>query len=188
MTREEKGAVIEELKQKFAEHPYFYVMDSGGMTVAQINDFRRTCFEKGIEYKVYKNTLIKKALESLDADYVPFDEKVLTGFSGILFSVDSGSEPAKMLKQYWEKGNEKPVFKGASIDQSLYIGEDNIEALTKVKSKKDMIAELVGLLMSPGQQLASALNAPGQQLASALNNSGGKLAGVLKALAEKEEK
>jgi large subunit ribosomal protein L10 len=175
MTREEKGVLIEELKEKLANSTYFYITDASGMTVAQTNNFRRKCFQNGIEYKVFKNSLIKKALESLETDYTPFNNKVLKGFSGILFSNESGSAPAKLIKEF-RKDSEKPIFKGASIDSSLFIGEENLDALTKVKSRLELIAELVGLLQSPGQRLASAIQ-----------SGGSKLAGVLKALAEKQE-
>jgi len=188
MTREEKAAVIEELKEKLANNPYFYVMDAAGMTVAETNAFRRLCYNRDIEYKVYKNTLIKKALDSLDADYTPFEEKVLKGFSGLLFSQNSGSSPAKLIKEFRKKGNEKPLFKGASVDASLFIGEENLEALTKIKSKQDVIAELVGLLQSPGRNLVSALKTPGQKMVGVLQSQGSTLAGLLKALQEKKEK
>lgn len=133
------------------------------------------CFQRGLEYKVVKNSLIKKALESLDTDYTNFNKAVLKGFSGVIFSNESGSAPAKLLKDFRKEGNEKPLLKGASIDSSMYIGEQTLDTLTKVKSRLEMIAELVGLLQAPGQRLASALQ-----------SGGGKLAGVLKTLSEKE--
>jgi large subunit ribosomal protein L10 len=173
MTKEEKGVLIEELKEKFANSTYFYIADASGMSVAQTNDFRRLCFQRGIEYRVVKNSLIRKALESLDTDYSAFSDSVLKGFSGVLFSNESGSAPAKLLKDFHKNGTEKPVFKGASIDSSLFIGTENLDKLTKVKSRLEMIAELVGLLQSPGQKLASALQ-----------SGGGKVAGVLKTLQE----
>ncbi len=175
MTKEEKALIIDELKEKFSAHLFFYITDAGGMSVADTNQFRKMCFDKGIEYKVFKNTLIKKALESFEADYSPFNQAVLKGFSGVLFSNESGSEPAKLLKVFKDKGKDKPALKGASIDSSLYIGEDNLEILAKIKSKTEMLGELVGLLQSPAQNLVSALK-----------SSGSKLAGVLKTLSEKE--
>ncbi len=188
MTREEKAVYIDELTEKFTSNPFFYVLDAGEMSVDETNKFRRFCFEKGIEYKVIKNSLIKKALERLDADYKPFDD-VLKGFSGVLFSPESGSAPAKMLKEYRKKGGgEKPALKGASIDASFYVGEESLEGLIKIKSKEDLLAELIGLLQSPGQNLVRVLNAPGQKLAGALQASGGTVHGILKALQEKKEK
>ncbi len=188
MTKSEKAVLIEELKQKFAENSYFYVMDAGGMTVEQTNRFRRACFEKGIEYRVIKNSLIKKALESNDTDYEPFYAEVLKGFSGVLFSAESGSAPAKMIKDFRKKtGMEKPFLKGASVDASFFFGEKSLEELTKVKSKEDVIAELITLLQSPARNLVTALNTPGQQLASALNSGGSTLGALLKGIAEKKE-
>jgi large subunit ribosomal protein L10 len=114
MTRDEKREIIESLTEKFKENPYFYITDASGFSVAQVNAFRRTCFEKGIEYKVYKNTLIKKALENLDADYTQFSGEVLKGFSGIMFSKETGSHPAKVLLDFRKKAGKKetrPLFK-----------------------------------------------------------------------------
>ncbi|OJJ21407.1 50S ribosomal protein L10 [marine bacterium AO1-C] len=176
MTREEKAVVIEELKGKFSEATGFYITDAGGMTVEGINQFRRLCFEKGIEYRVAKNSLIKKALEQQDADYTSlFESDILKGFSGIMFAGESVSEPAKLLKKFQKEGNEKPALKGASVDAAIY-GADQLEALSKIKSKEEMIAELVGLLQSPGRNLVSALQ-----------SGGSKLASVLKTLSDKEE-
>ncbi len=176
MTKEERGILIQETIEKFNDNTYFYVLDAAGMTVAEVNKFRQICFDKGIEYKVIKNSIIKKALEDLDTDYTEFNEKVLKGFSGVLFSKEVGNAPAKLLKEFRKQGNEKPSLKGASIDSSFFFGEDSLEALTKVKSKLDMLGELVGLLQSPARNLASAL-------LSGQNN----LAGVLKTLESNKE-
>jgi len=188
MTKEDKIHLVEQLKEKFEQYEFFYILDSGGMSVAEINKFRGLVYEKGLEYKVVKNTLIIKALEALETDLSELGN-ALKGFSGVLFSPESGSAPAKLLKQYRkEGGGEKPSLKAASIDTSIYIGEDMLEDLTKIKSKEDVLAELVGLLQSPGISLASALSAPGKNLAGALKASGGKIAGILQALADKKEK
>ncbi|SDM07380.1 large subunit ribosomal protein L10 [Catalinimonas alkaloidigena] len=176
MTREEKASIIEELREKFSNFNYFYVTDASGMSVAQINDFRRACFEKGIEYKVYKNTLVKKALEDQETDYSEFDD-VLKGFSGIMFSPEAGNVPAKLLKDFYKKNGklEKPVLKAASIDQALYIGANQLDALTSVKSKQELIADVVALLQSPMKTVLSGLTGSGQ-----------KIVGILKTLSEKE--
>lgn len=187
MTRDEKAVVIEELTEKFKNTDFFYITDAGGMTVAEINAFRRVCFEKGIEYKVFKNSLIKKALEAQETDYSEFTGKVLKGFSGVLFSPESGSEPAKLLKEFRKKNNpEKPALKGASVDASFYYGEESLEALANIKSKADLIAELVTLLQSPAQNLVRALQSPSEKLASALQASNNKVTGVLQAIADKQ--
>jgi large subunit ribosomal protein L10 len=177
MTKEEKGQVIAELTERFASSNYFYITDASGMTVEQINNFRRVCFTQGIDYKVYKNTLISKALETLDADYSEFNTSVLKGASGILFSPESGNKPAKLLRDFYKSsgGLKKPELKGASIDQSLYIGADQLDALVSVKSKQELIGDIITILQSPAKNVVSALK-----------SSGGKLAGILKTLSEKE--
>lgn len=176
MTREEKAVVIKELQEKFSNASGFYITDAGGLSVEGINKFRRLCFEKGIEYRVAKNSLIKKALEQQETDYTPFfDSVVLKGFSGVMFAGETVSEPAKLLKKFQKEGNEKPTLKGASLDSAFYIGAEHLDALSKIKSKEEMVAELVGLLQSPGRNLVSALQ-----------SGGSKLAGVLKTLSEKE--
>ncbi|WP_299457780.1 50S ribosomal protein L10 [uncultured Microscilla sp.] len=177
MTREEKAVVIKELQEKFSNAPGFYITDAAGMNVESINNFRRMCFEKGIEYRVAKNSLIQKALEQQESDYTTlFDSEALKGFSGIMFAGEAMSDPAKVLKKFQKEGNEKPTLKGASIDSAIYIGAEHLEPLSKIKSREEMIAELVGLLQSPGRNLVSALQ-----------GSGSKLAGVLKALSDKQE-
>ncbi len=176
MTKEEKAILIEDVKERFAQNTYFYILDAGGMTVAQVNKFRRTCFEKGLEYSVIKNSIIKKALEALEVDYTEFNEKVLKGFSGVVFSKELGNAPAKLLKDFRRQGNQLPYLKGASIDSSFFYGEESLDALTKVKSKQDVLAELVGLLQSPGRNLVSAI-------LSGQNN----LAGILKTLESNKE-
>lgn len=175
MTREEKTAVIEELKDKFQNTSYFYVCDASGMTVAEINRFRQLCFERGVEYKVYKNTLIKKALETMDADYTEFNNTVLHGVSGVMFTNESGKAPAKLLKDFYTKTLAKPVLKGASIDSATFIGADQLDALANIKSRQELIGDVIGLLQSPAKNVISALK-----------GQGGKIAGILKTLSEKE--
>lgn len=175
MTREEKGAIIEDLSKKLAETDAFYITDASGLTVAQINNFRRLCFKRGLEYKVYKNTLIKKALERVKGDYVPFNASVLKGASGVIFS-SNGNLPAKTLLEYRKSDNtDKPVFKGASIYSDLFIGEENLKVLSTLKSKNELIGDIIGLLQSPAKNVISALES-------------GKhtLAGLVKTLSERE--
>lgn len=188
MTKEEKGVLLESLKEKFGSNPYFYILDAGGMTVDEINKFRRLCFTKGMEYKVLKNSLVKKALESLEADFTPLNDKALKGFSGILFSPESGSAPAKLIKEFRKKGgSEKLTLKGASIDSSFFFGEESLEELTKIRSKEDIIAELIGLLKSPATNLVSAMQGPSQKLVSSLQSGGNNVTGLLKAIVDKKE-
>jgi large subunit ribosomal protein L10 len=180
MTRDEKKVIIDGLTEKFKENPFFYITDASGFSVAQINAFRKTCYDKGVEYKVYKNTLIKKALENLDSDYSKLSEEALKGFSGIIFSKETSNLPAKVLLDFRKKLGRKevrPLFKGAGIDSDVFIGEANLEVLSTLKSKQELLGDLIGLLQSPAKNLVAAL-------LSGQNN----LTGVLKTLAEREEK
>ncbi len=157
MTREEKANIIEELSEKFNQNDHFYITDASGLTVEQINAFRRLCFHAGVEYGVYKNTLIRKALEkngSGDEDLF----KVLHGFSGVIFSKEAGNAPAKVIRDYRKKGAEgKPLLKAASIDSALFIGEENLNTLSELKSKNELIGEIISLLQSPAKNVVSAL-------------------------------
>ncbi len=174
MTREEKGQIIEDLTAKLKSR-HFYLTDTSGFTVAEVNKFRGLCFKEGIEYKVYKNTLIKKALENLDTDYAPVYE-ILKGSSGIMFVEENGNLPAKVIKKFRkEDPEERPRFKAASIDTDIFIGEDQLDALSKLKSKQELIGEVITLLQSPAKNVISALQS-GEQ----------KLAGIVKTLSEKE--
>ena len=102
MTREEKAVVIQELTEKFQESKNFYITDASGLTVAEVNDLRGKCYEKGVEYRVVKNTLIRKALESVDADFSSLDNEVLKGFSGIMFAQENVNDPAKIINGQWD--------------------------------------------------------------------------------------
>ncbi|MEK6479244.1 50S ribosomal protein L10 [Catalinimonas sp. 4WD22] len=175
MTREEKGVLIDELAEKLKNTTHFYIADTGGLSVAEVNAFREMCFKKGVEYKVVKNTLIKKALEKLDTDYTPFDE-ALKGTSGIMFA-EVGNAPAKIIKDYKKRDKEftKPAFKAASIDTDLFIGAQHLDMLSSLKSKDELIGEIITLLQSPATNVISALQS-GKH----------KLAGIVKTLSERE--
>lgn len=174
MTKDQKHQVVSELVEKFKEFPSFYVLNAGGMSVAQVNDLRRKAFESNIPVKAAKNTLIRKALEQLDDNY---DElyPLLKDSSTLLFATaENPSAPAKMLKEF-RANREKPVLKVACIDTAVFAGDDQLEILTVLKSKSDLIGEIVGLLQSPAKNVVSALK-----------SGGGKLAGILKTLSERE--
>ena len=175
MTREEKGIIIQELSEKFASTPYFYITDASGLSVAKTNDLRRKCFESGIEYVVVKNTFIQKALDTLETDYTSFNESVLTGFSGIMFHPENGKAAATLIKDFLKANKDSIKLKGASIDGGLFIGHDQLDALSKLKSKAEMVGEVIGLLQSPAKNVIGALQSGGQNLA-----------GILKTLSEKE--
>ncbi|MCG8340306.1 MAG: 50S ribosomal protein L10 [Cytophagales bacterium] len=178
MIREEKAQIIESLGEQFSASAYFYIIDAAGLTVEEVNDFRRKCFEKGVVYMVVKNTLIKKSLERLenDIDYSVLNEQVLKGFSGILISKDAANIPAKIMKAFRkERGKDKPTLKGASIDGELFIGHEHLEALSRLKSKTELIGEVINLLQSPAMKVITSLQ-----------DSKHKLAGILKTLSKKQ--
>lgn len=177
MTREEKASIIDELTEKFANNPHFYITDASGFTVAEVNNFRRMCFKSGVEYGVYKNTLIRKALEKQEGtDFSPLFA-VLNGFSGVIFSREVGNLPAKVMREFRVKMEGKPVLKGASIDSSIYIGDENLNMLSELKSKNELIGDIIALLQSPAKNVVSALMS-------------GKhtVAGLVKALEERNDK
>jgi large subunit ribosomal protein L10 len=176
MTREEKAQVIDELVDRFKSNNNFYFTDASGLTVADINKFRELCFNKGIKYGVYKNTLIQKALEQLEADYAEFSKEILKGFTGIIFSEEIGNLPAKVIKEFRKsEQKDKPILKGASISSDLFIGEDQLDKLATLKSKQELIGEVILLLQSPIQTVLGQLKS-GQD----------KLAGIVKTLSERE--
>lgn len=175
MTRQEKSDIVEGLSEKLANNAHFYLTDASGLSVAQINAFRAICYEKGVEYKVFKNTLIKKALEKTDSDYSELDA-ALKGYSGVMFSKEAGNLPAKIITEYRKKqGLEKPLLKAASIDSDIFLGEENLKMLGSLKSKQELVGEIVTLLQSPAKNVISALQ-------SGKNT----LAGLVKTLGERE--
>jgi len=176
MTREEKAQIIDELSAKFADHSHFYITDATGFTVEQVNNFRRLCYKSGVEYRVYKNTLIRKALEKQEGvDFSPLFD-TLHGFSGVIFSKEAGNAPAKVIQEFRKKLEGKPVLKAASIDSALFIGDENVKLLSELKSKNELIGDIIGALQSPAQKVISGLQ-----------NGGQKLSGILKTLSEKPE-
>jgi large subunit ribosomal protein L10 len=175
MNREDKGVIIQSLAEKFSTNPFFYITDASGMSVAKTNKLRRLCFERGIEYKVVKNSLIEKALETLDTDYTPFKESVLRGFSGIMFHPESGKDAAKLIKDFLKENKESIKLKGASIDSDLFIGHDQLDMLASLKSKAELIGDVIMLLQSPAKTVIGGLL-----------SGGSNLAGILKTLSEKE--
>ncbi len=173
MTREEKVAEVATLKSKFEASNNFYITDSSALSVADISEFRGLCHEKGIEFRVAKNTLIKKALDSLGDGYVDV-YPALSGPTALMFS-ETGNLPAKVLQEF-RKTHEKPVLKLAYIDTAVYEGDDNIDALSKIKSKEELVGDILGLLQSPAKNVISALQ-----------SGGDTIAGIVKTLSERSE-
>ena len=173
MTKSEKAVNIEELKVKLETSQFLYLTDSSTLSVEKINQLRRLCFEQGIEMKVVKNTLLRKAMESFDTE---------RGFEGLfphlagptaVFFTEKGNAPAKLIKDF-RKENDKPTIKAAYIDSAIFIGDDQLDVLVNLKSKEDLVGEIIGLLQSPAKNVVSALKSGGQTIA-----------GLVKALEER---
>jgi len=162
MNKEEKYDLVLALTEQMKEYGNFYITDTSDLSVAKINDIRRQCFQSEITMKVAKNSLIKKAMEAAGGDYTPIFD-VLKGSSSILFS-KSATAPAKLIKQLRKKGD-KPVLKAAYIDSAIFIGDNQIDTLIKLKSKEQLIGEVIGLLQSPAKNVISALQSGGNTIA-----------------------
>jgi len=157
MTKQEKNEVIELLKGKFAQYNNFYITDTESLTVAQVGKLRNHCFNKQVEMKVAKNTLIKKALESLDAEKYSGVYDSLHKVTALLFS-ENPKEPAMIISTFRkENNNEKPLLKAAFINGDVFVGNDQLKALTQIKTKNELIGEVIGLLQSPIQRVLGAL-------------------------------
>ncbi|MGG9972556.1 50S ribosomal protein L10 [Ferruginibacter sp. SUN002] len=157
MTKQEKNEVIVALKEKFSQYNNFYVTDTESLTVAQVSQLRRHCFNKQVEMKVAKNTLIKKALESIDAEKYAGVYDSLHKVTALLFS-ENPKEPALILSGFrTESKSEKPELKAAFINGDVFVGDNQLKALTKIKTKNELIGEVIGLLQSPIQRVLGAL-------------------------------
>jgi len=157
MTKDQKNEVIEVLKGKFSQYNNFYITDTESLTVEQIGKLRRACFNKQIEMKVAKNTLIKKALESLDAERYAGVYDALHNVTALLFS-ENPKEPALIISSFRKESNgERPVLKAAFINGDVYSGDNQLKALTQIKTKNELIGEVIGLLQSPAKRVLSAL-------------------------------
>lgn len=172
MRKEEKHEVVSALTERMKEYGNFYITDTSSLSVAKINIIRRKCFENEIGMQVVKNTLIRKALEQLDGDTTPLFD-ILKGSSSVMFSV-SGNAPAKLIKQL-RKTSDKPVLKAAYIDSTVFIGDELLDTLVNLKTREELIGDIIGLLQSPAKNVISALQ-----------SGGNKLAGIVKTLQERE--
>lgn len=173
MNKEQKGQLIAELAEKFEKNPNYYFADGSGLNVEITDKFRRECFKLGFEYIVVKNSLIEKALERNDLGDSAFTSSVLKGFTGIIFSEDPKA-PARLLKDFSKKNNGLPAFKGAIVDRSYFSGAEQLDTLLTLKTKNELIGEVIGLLQSPIKNVVSGLK-----------SSGTTIAGVLKTLSER---
>ena len=171
MNKEEKHELVLALTEQMKEYGNFYITDTSNLTVAKVNDIRRKFFESDITMQVAKNSLIKKAMEAVGGDFSPIYD-ALKGSSSILFS-KSATAPAKLIKQLRRTGD-KPVLKAAYIDSSVFIGDKQLDTLINLKSKEQLIGEIIGLLQSPAKNVISGLQ-----------SGGNKLAGIVKTLQER---
>jgi large subunit ribosomal protein L10 len=157
MTKDQKNEVIELLKEKFNQYSNFYVTNTESLTVAQVTKLRGTCFSKEVEMQVAKNTLIRKALESIDSQKYAGVYDSLNNVTALLFSEDP-KEPALILSSFrTESKGEKPQLKAAFINGDVYTGDESLKSLTKIKTKNELIGEVIGLLQSPAKRVLAAL-------------------------------
>ncbi len=157
MNKDQKQEVIELLKGKFSQYNNFYITDTESLTVAQVSTLRRHCFDKNVEMKVAKNTLIKKALESLDGEKYSAVYEALNNVTALMFS-ENPKEPALILASFRKESNgDRPVLKAAFINGEVYTGDEQLKALTQLKTKNELIGEVIGLLQSPAKRVLAAL-------------------------------
>lgn len=171
MTREEKSQVIEELTAQLANSANIYLTDISGLDAVTTSNLRRACFKANIKLAVVKNTLLEKAMEASDRDFGNLPS-TLKGNTSVMYS-ETGNGPAKVIKEFRKK-SEKPLLKGAFIEEAIYIGDDLLDSLVDIKSREELIGEIIGLLQSPAKNVISALK-----------SSGGTIAGIVKTLSER---
>lgn len=164
MTKEEKYALVEELTAVLNEKPNVYITETGGLTVGQANDLRRMSFEAGIEVRVVKNTLLRKAMEATGRDYSGVFPS-LKEQSSVFFVSEAINAPAKLIKGFRDKANsEKPVLKAAYVDEAVFTGDENLKTLETLKSKNELIADIVALLQGPVQKVLGQLGSGGSTI------------------------
>jgi large subunit ribosomal protein L10 len=171
MKKEDKQEIVQALTEQIQSHSSFYITDTANLTVEKINSIRRKCFENGITIQVAKNTLIQKAMEAANGDYSGL-YGVLKGSSTIMFA-ETANAPAKLIKEL-RKSGDKPVLKAAYIDSAFFIGDNQLESLVNLKSKEELVADIIALLQSPAKNVISGLM-----------SGGNKLAGIVKTLQDR---
>ena len=171
MTREDKSQVIQDLTAQLADAGTIYLADISGLDALTTSNLRRACFKAGVKLSVVKNSLLEKAMEASDKDFEDLPS-TLKGNTSMLIS-EVANAPAKVIKEFRKK-SEKPLLKGAYVEESVYVGDNQLDALVNIKSREELIGEIIGLLQSPAKNVVSALQ-----------SGGGKLAGILKTLSEK---
>jgi len=173
MKKEDKSAIIKQLESTINEYAHFYLTDIGGLNAAETSELRRVCYKQDIKLLVVKNTLLQKALESSSVDFTEIYGS-LTGATSLLLS-NSNNAPAKLIKDFSKASkSKKPVLKAAYVEESFYIGENQLDVLVSIKSKNELLGEIIGLLQSPAKNVVSALQ-----------SGGNTIHGVLKTLSER---
>ncbi|MAT90895.1 MAG: 50S ribosomal protein L10 [Flavobacteriaceae bacterium] len=172
MTREEKAQVIQDLTAQLDENNIVYLADISGLDAGTTTRLRRACFKAGVKLNVVKNTLLAKAMDSTEKDFGNLSE-VLKGNTSLMVS-ETGNAPAKVIKEFRKK-SDRPILKGAFIEEAIFVGDDKLDTLSEIKSKEEVIGDIIGLLQSPAKNVISALK-----------SGGGTIAGILKTLSEKE--
>ena len=171
MTREEKSQVIESLTASLTGNDIIYLADISGLNALDTSNLRRACFKANIKLAVVKNTLLAKAMENSEKDFGDLPS-TLKGNTSIMYA-ETGNAPAKLIKEFRKK-SKKPVLKGAYVEEAVYVGDDQLDALVNIKSKEELIGDVISLLQSPAKNVVSALQ-----------SGGNKLTGILKTLSEK---
>jgi large subunit ribosomal protein L10 len=171
MTREEKSQVIENLTGRLTDNHIIYLADISGLNALDTSNLRRACFKANVNLAVVKNTLLAKAMEKSDKDFGNLPS-TLKGNTSLMIA-DVGNAPAKVIKAF-RKGSDKPILKGAFIEEAVYVGDDQLDTLVNIKSKEELIGDIITILQSPAKNVISALQ-----------SGGGKLSGILKTLSEK---
>tara|TARA_X000001036_G_scaffold303167_1_gene282215 strand:- start:304 stop:828 length:525 start_codon:yes stop_codon:yes gene_type:complete len=171
MTKEEKILEIENLTTKLKDVKNLYLTDIAGLNAMETSSLRRACFKAGIKLSVVKNTLLERAMKNSGKDFGELKD-LLKGNTSLMFS-ESGNGPAKVIKDFRKK-SDKPILKGAFIEESVYVGDEQINNLVSIKSKEELIGEIISILQSPPKNLISALK-----------SGGGKVSGILKSLSER---
>tara|TARA_B100001287_G_scaffold57127_1_gene45408 strand:+ start:2236 stop:2760 length:525 start_codon:yes stop_codon:yes gene_type:complete len=173
MNKDEKQIVIDDLSKRLDDNNVIYITDISDLDAVATSALRRQCFAKNIKLSVVKNTLLKKAMENVQGKNFTELYDILPGPTAIMLS-DTGNLPAKLIKEFRKK-NDKPVLKGAFVEESVYVGDDQLNSLVDIKSKDELLGEIVGLLQSPAKNVISALS-----------SSKSTIAGLVKTLSEKE--
>jgi large subunit ribosomal protein L10 len=177
MKKELKDQVLETISAQLKQYPNFYITDIAGLNAEDTSKLRRACFEEGIKLTVVKNTLFHKVIKDTQSEEMELLAPALEGNTAIMYT-EAPAVPAKLIKKYNKAGNEKPALKAAYVQECAFVGADKLEALVNIKSREELIGQIIGMLQSPMQNVISALQ----------NGGGSKIAGLVKTLEEKGNK